>query len=185
MNKTVKIILIIVVTIIIIFIVRACYLSYVYSSYNDIVNHEFDVKSAWSQVEGQYQRRIDIIKNISYNINKTSKNTTSQIQDLTSTVDSLSNIKMDPKDSISIQNYVIAQEIIFERAQSVLELENHLEDFKLQLEGSENRISFSLKSYNEVVTSYNSTIQKFPKSVISKMFGFTNYPMISIPQEAN
>ncbi len=185
MNKTVKIILIIVVTIIIIFIVRACYLSYVYSSYNDLVNHEFDVKSAWSQVEGQYQRRIDIIKNISYNINKTSKNTTSQIQDLTSTVDSLSNIKMDPKDSISIQNYVIAQEIIFERAQSVLELENHLEDFKLQLEGSENRISSSLKSYNEVVTSYNSTIQKFPKSVISKMFGFTNYPIISIPQEAN
>ena len=193
MNKTIKTILIVVVSILIIFIIRACYLTYVYSNYVDLVNQDTEIMNGWTLVKNQYQRNIDIIKTTSNIINKNINHTNLQMQAVVFTADSLSNIKMDTKDSLSMHSYVTAQKKLLEHAllainaefetNPKLESDMLLKEIKIQLNGSDNRINSSLKSYNETVLSYDITIQKFPKSIFAKLFGFTNYPMISIPQE--
>lgn len=44
-----------------------------------------------------------------------------------------------------------------------------------ELAGTENRIAVSRQYYNEAVRTYNTTVQKFPTSIISGISGY--YPM--------
>ena len=37
---------------------------YVTGKYNTLVTHDEQVKTAWAQVENQYQRRLDLIPNL-------------------------------------------------------------------------------------------------------------------------
>ncbi len=46
------------------------------------------------------------------------------------------------------------------------------QDLRVQLEGSENRISVERKKYNEIATQYNITIRTIPTSIIANWFGF-------------
>ena len=41
-----------------------------------------------------------------------------------------------------------------------------------ELAGTENRIAVARRDYNNAVNTYNSSIKKFPTSLISGMFGF-------------
>ena len=102
---------------------------WVYSGYNGLVTQEEEVKTAWSQVENQYQRRIDLIKNVAASAkkyantekeiqlgtanarahNNTAANADQQMQAVAATADSLANVKMDPNDAKSLQQYAAAQ----------------------------------------------------------------------------
>lgn len=53
-----------------------------------------------------------------------------------------------------------------------------------EIAGSENRISFARQKYNEAVTTYNTTIQKFPTSVIANMSGFKEMPYFEADEDA-
>ena len=41
-----------------------------------------------------------------------------------------------------------------------------------ELSGTENRIAVARTDYNNVVTEYNRTIRRFPKSIFAGIFGF-------------
>jgi LemA protein len=41
-----------------------------------------------------------------------------------------------------------------------------------QLEGTENRIAFERKKFNDVVATYNASIRRFPTLITAKIFGF-------------
>ena len=90
---------------------------WVYSGYNGLVTQEEEVKTAWSQVENQYQRRIDLIKNVAASAKKyantekeiqlgtanarahnNTANADQQMQAVAATADSLANVKMDPNE---------------------------------------------------------------------------------------
>ena len=54
-----------------------------YSGYNGLVTQEEEVKTAWSQVENQYQRRIDLIKNVAASAKKYAKHENETFQGVT------------------------------------------------------------------------------------------------------
>ena len=101
------------------------------NSYNGFVEKEQEVEKAWSQVENQYQRRIDLYKNIAATVkayakheretyqgvtnarartNQQQDNADQQMQAIENTADSLAKVKMDPNDPKSMQQYAQAQE---------------------------------------------------------------------------
>ena len=53
-----------------------------------------------------------------------------------------------------------------------MQLQKHILILQSQLEGTENRIATERNRYNEVVRTYNTTIQKFPGLITAKIFGF-------------
>ena len=106
-----------------------------YSFYNGMVTQEEEVKTAWSQVENQYQRRIDLIKNVAASAKKYAKHeqgtfqgvtnarartnvgdqADQQMQAVAATADSLASVKMDPNNAQSMQAYAAAQDKMLEQ----------------------------------------------------------------------
>ena len=52
------------ITLIVIVIIFVSLFSWVKGTYNTMVTQDESVKTAWSQVENQYQRRMDLIPNL-------------------------------------------------------------------------------------------------------------------------
>lgn len=174
---------------------------WVYSGYNGLVTQEEEVKTAWSQVENQYQRRIDLIKNVAASAKKyanTEKeiqlgtanarahnNTASadqQMQNVAATADSLSKVKMDPNDASSLQSYAAAQDKMLEQARLAINVVHEaypelksdklFENLQTQLEGTENRVATERKKFNDTAKEYNISIRRFPKNILANIFGF-------------
>lgn len=54
-----------------------------------------------------------------------------------------------------------------------LKSNQQVSDLMVELEGSENRISVERQKYNNVVKSYNTTVKRFPMSILAGMTGHT------------
>ena len=185
------------------------------SSYNRLVSEEEDVKNAWSQVENQYQRRIDLIKNVAATANKYAKHEQSTQQGVTNarahnnvgeqadqqmnavaaSADSLGRVKMDPNDANSIKQYEAAQNRILEQARLAinvvheaypeLKADKLFENLQVQLEGTENRISTERKKFNDIAKVYNTDIRHFPTNIFAGIFGFKERPYFAAQEGAD
>lgn len=186
-----------------------------YSSYNGFVTQEEEVKTAWSQVENQYQRRIDLIKNVAASANKYAKHeqgtfqgvtnarartnvgeqADQQMQAVAATADSLAKVKMDPNDANSMQAYAAAQDKMLEQARLAinvvheaypeLKADKLFENLQTQLEGTENRVAVERKKFNETAQKYNTNIRRFPGNIMAKIFGFTERPYFAAQEGAD
>jgi LemA protein len=57
-------------------------------------------------------------------------------------------------------------------------------DLQTQLEGTENRIAQARRDYNGVVTDYNVSIRRFPRSIVAGLFGFHGRAVFQAPPAA-
>ena len=151
--------------------------------YNQMVNLDERVGSAWSQVQNQYQRRADLIPNL---VNTVKGAANFEKETLTAVIEArakATSMQISP-DNLTPEN--IAK---FQAAQSQLtgalsrllvtveqypELkanQNFLE-LQSQLEGTENRISVERRNFNETVQQYNSYVRSFPRNLYAGFFGF-------------
>ncbi len=141
---------------------------------NTIPTLDEQVKSAWGQVENQYQRRADLIPNLV----QTVKGYASHEQEtLTAVIEARSkatsiqadaNLVNDPQ---AQQRFMQAQEqlsgalsrlmVVVERYPDLKANQNFLA-LQSQLEGTENRISVARRDYIAAVERFNTEIRTFP-----------------------
>ena len=86
-----------------------------------------------------------------------------------------------PSDPAQLQSYVQAQQglgaalarlmVVVERYPDIKANQNFLQ-LQSQLEGTENRIAVERRKYNEAAQGYNSTIRRFPTSIVANISGF-------------
>lgn len=156
-------------------------------SYNGMVNMSETVSSQWSNVENQYQRRLDLIPNLVNTVkgyaaheqqtfeevvNARAKATQTQInfeQLDEATLKKLNNIQGELSSALSRLMAISENYPDLKANQNFLELQ-------AQLEGTENRIAVERRKFNETVKNYNAYIRQFPKNMIAGMFGFVPKP---------
>lgn len=164
-------------------------------TYNSIVALNQDTQSKWSAVEGQYQRRSDLIPNLVATVKGAAnfEQTT-----LTAVVDArarATQVTVDPTklDADSIAKYQAAQgELSSALGKLLMITENYptltaTENFKelqSQIEGTENRITVARKDFGDAVQIYNTKVSQFPGNIIAKLFGFTAKAYFSADQAA-
>jgi len=154
------------------------------SSYNNMVSLDQSVIQQWAQVENQYQRRADLIPNLVNTVKGYADFEKDVLTKVTEARAKVSQFNITPELLNDPQAFAKFQSLQGELSGALSRLlvtvenypqlkanENFLQ-LQAQLEGTENRISVERKKFNEVVQQYNTTIKRFPASMLAGMFGF-------------
>lgn len=164
--------------------------------YNNLIASEQNVIKQWAQVENQYQRRADLIPNL---VNTVKGYANFEKQVLTDVVEARARVgqfNITPEVLNDPQSFKKFQSIQGELSSALSRLlavvENYPElkanenflQLQAQLEGTENRISVERKRFNENVQEYNTTIKKFPATLLASIFGFSEKQYFAATQGA-
>lgn len=156
---------------------------WVKGAYNNMVTQDEGVKTAWSQVENQYQRRMDLIPNLVNTVKGYAAHEKETLEGVISARAQATQTTIDPSNlnEESLKKFQAAQGelssalsrlmVVMERYPE-LKANQNFSELQAQLEGTENRISVERKRFNEVAQSYNTYIRSFPNNLLSGMFGF-------------
>ncbi|GKI23116.1 hypothetical protein CE91St19_25180 [Odoribacter laneus] len=156
-------------------------------SYNGMVKMSETVSAQWSNVENQYQRRLDLIPNL---VNTVKGYAAHEQQTLTDVVNARAKatqtqINFEQLDEASMQRLNRTQGELSSALSRLMAISESYPDLKAnqnflelqaQLEGTENRIAVERRKFNDTVRTYNAYIRQFPKNIIAGMFGFTPKP---------
>ena len=151
-------------------------------SYNGIRKSNNKVNNAWSLVEGQYQRRTDVFKNIESTVKASAKFEDTVLTKVTRARYVADQIKLDPNNPQTLNDLGKAQQniasqfrIVFENYPT-LQTTQAFRDFQTQIEGTENRIAVARKDFSDAVNNYNNKVTLFPGNLIAGMFRFKEKP---------
>ena len=163
--------------------------------YNDIQRLDEQVKSGWSEVLNQYQRRADLVPNL---VNTVKGFAAQEQQVLTQVTDARARVG-----AIQATPELINDEAAFKRFQEaqanmssalgrlLLVTENYpqlksdanFRDLQAQLEGTENRIAVARNRYIKMVQEYNVLVRQFPVNLTAMMFSYKVKPNFSVENE--
>lgn len=175
----------IVAVIAVIAIIAGLFYKFTVGTYNKIVDLDENVSSAWSQVENQYQRRLDLIPNLVNSVKGYAKHEEelfTSIAEARSKAGGIVNIDSsivdDPQKFAEYQKIQGELSAGLQRLMAVSEnypeLKANQNFLALQdeLAGTENRIATERKRFNDAAKAYNTCIRKFPESLVAERKGF-------------
>ena len=158
-----------------------------YATYNGFVNKEEGLKSAWSNVETQYQRRADLIPNLVNTVKGYAAHETQTLNEVTEARARATSINLSADDLTPerLQQFQQAQAQVRSALGRLIAVSESYPDLKAnrnflelqaQLEGTENRIAVARKDFNAVAQRYNVSVRRFPANLVARMFGFGPKP---------
>ena len=169
MKKTLLIILAVVVLLVL----------FTVGKYNAIVKYDESVKTAWSQVENVYQRRLDLIPNLVNTVKGAAAQESGVLIAVVNARANATKVNIDIKDVKSFAQFQQAQgEVSSSLSKLLAVVENYptlqsiqaFRDLMTQLEGTENRITVERKNFNDAVNTLNIYIRSFPANIVATMF---------------
>lgn len=194
MNNSIKKILI---TVGVIAVVAIALYSCTAGNYNKMVTLDEEVSTAWSQVQNQYQRRMDLIPNLVSTVQGYAKHEAevlTQIAEARAQAGGVVNVDESIlNDPEKFEQYQKIQNQLGASLQRLLAVTENYPELKAnqnflalqdELAGTENRIAVERKNFNEVAKGYNTMIRKFPQSILAGMFGFEKRPYFTASEEA-
>ena len=165
-------------------------------TYNGLVGRRENVSRAWSQVENQYQRRMDLIPNLVATVKGSAKFERGTLQAVVEARSQAGRVTIDKsllEDPAAFKKFEAAQAgltsalsrlmVVVERYPDIKSTQN-FRDLQVQLEGTENRIAVARKDFNEAAQDYNTAIKMFPASAIAGFGGFKERPYFEATQGA-
>ena len=153
------------------------------STYNGFVTRSEKVDNAWSQVENQYQRRLDLIPNLVNTVKGYAAHEQQTFDQVVEARSKATQVVVDAERLTAEQlaEYNEAQGAVgaalgrlmaIGEAYPELKASNNFMELQAQLEGTENRIAVARKDFNEAVKAYNIKTKRFPSNLIANMFGY-------------
>ena len=155
-------------------------------SYNTFVGQEEAIKSQWSQVENQLQRRNDLIPNLVETVKGYAQHEEGVFKDIADARSQLLAAKS-PEEEISAANRqtsALGRLLAISENYPQLKANEQFNRLMDELSGTENRLAVERMRYNEKVQAYDTARRQFPANLTAKMFGFKEYPYFQAPPDA-
>ncbi len=163
--------------------------------YNDIQRSDEQVKSAWSEVLNQYQRRADLIPNLVNTVKGFAAQEQQVLIQVTEARSRVGSIQATPEllnDEAAFRRFQQAQAgmtsalsrlLLVAENYPQLKSDANFRDLQAQLEGTENRIAVARNRYIKAVQEYNVLIRQFPVNLTAMLFGYQVKPSFSVEDE--
>ncbi len=164
--------------------------------YNDFQRLDEQTKSAWSEVLNQYQRRADLVPNI---VATVKGEATFEQETLTKVVEARAKATSIQVTAETLNNPEALKK--FQSAQGELggalsrlmavserypdlKANKGFSDLRVQLEGTENRITVARNRYIQAVQDYNVLVRSVPSNLTAMVFGYQAKPAFAVQNEA-
>lgn len=167
------------------------------STYNNLVKLDVGVENAWSNVQSQYQRRLDLIPNLVNTVKGAAaheEEVLTQVAEARASaggqVNVTADILNDPEAFAKFQQVQdnlassLQRLLMVTESNPVLQANENFLALQDQIEGTENRIATERMKFNEAVSKYNSSIRKFPGNIVASMSGLEKKQMFIASEEA-
>ena len=163
--------------------------------YNTLQQQDEQIKSAWSEVLNQYQRRADLVPNLVNTVKGYAAQEERVLTEVTNARASVGSIKATPElvnDPEAFAKFTAAQaQLTQSLSRLLLVAENYpqlksdqnFRDLQSQLEGTENRIAVARNRYIKSVQEYNVTVRSFPTNLTAMLFKMDVKPNFSVENE--
>src|SRR5438270_2593373 len=145
--------------------------------YNAIQSNDEQVKANWSEVVNQYQRRADLVPNLVNSVKGFAQQEKDVLLGVTNARAKVGSIQATPEvlnDPAAFQKFQQAQGelssalsrllVVSERYPD-LKANQSFRDLRVQLEGTENRITVARNRYIQAVQEYNVLARSFPTNL--------------------
>ena len=165
------------------FIIAIAALSLSSCGYNRLVTSDETCNAKWAQVENAYQRRADLIPNIVATVKGEANFEQETLTKVMEARASATQVKIDPSNMSDedLKKFEDAQYTFggtISRLMSVaesyptLQANQAFRDLRIELEGTENRITVERKNFIDAVQQYNTLRRRFPTNITASLFGF-------------
>ncbi len=163
--------------------------------YNDFQRLDEQTKAGWSEVLNQYQRRADLIPNIVATVKGEAnfeQETLTRVIEARSRATSIQATPELINDPAAFQKFQGAQgELSSALSRLMMVTENYpnlkanqgFQDLRVQLEGTENRITVARNKYIKSVQDYNVLARSFPTNLTAKVFSYEVKPSFTVENE--
>jgi LemA protein len=163
--------------------------------YNAIQTSDEQVKSSWSEVLNQYQRRADLVPNLVNSVKGFAQQEKDVLLGVTNARAKVGSIQATPElinDPGAFAKFTAAQgELTSALSKLLVVTENYpqlksdalFHDLMSQLEGTENRIAVARNRYIKQVQDYNVSIRTLPNNLTAMVFGYKEKPNFAVENE--
>ena len=145
-------------------------------TYNSLVRRRNEVDNAWSQIDVQLKRRLDLIPNLVETVKGYAAHEKTALEAVIAARNMGMAASSDPHAQASADNAMTgALRQLFALSEGYPDLKANQGFVSLQeeLANTESRIAYARQFYGDAVSTYNTAIQKFPNIVFAGMLRFS------------
>ena len=157
---------------------------FIWVTYNSLVTLRIRVDEAWSDINVQLKRRLDLIPNLVETVKGYAKHESGVFEKVTEARAQVMNAK-GVKDTAAAENqFEGALKSLFAVAEAYPDLKanENFKELQNELVDTEDKIQASRRFYNSGVSGLNTKIQTFPANVVAGMFKFTNRDFFDVDE---
>ena len=160
--------------------------------YNDFQRLDEQTKSAWSEVLNQYQRRADLVPNI---VATVKGEAAFEQETLTKVIEArakATSIQVTPETLNNPEAFkkfqaaqgdlgsALSRLMVVSEQYPNLKANQGFSDLRVQLEGTENRITVARNRYIQAVQEYNVLARSFPSNLTAMVFSYQPKPAFAV-----
>jgi LemA protein len=164
--------------------------------YNDFQRLDEQVKSGWAEVLNQYQRRADLIPNIVATVKGEANFEQETLTKVIEARAKATSIQVTPETLNNPEAFskfqaaqgelsgALSRLLVVSEQYPNLKANQGFQDLRVQLEGTENRITVARNKYIKTVQDYNVLTRSFPNNLTAMVFGYNVKPNFAVANEA-
>ena len=164
--------------------------------YNDFQRLDEQTKSSWSEVLNQYQRRADLIPNIvatvkgEANFEQETLTKVVEARAKATSIQATPELVNDPEAFNKFQqaqgelSSALSRLLVVSENYPNLKANQGFQDLRVQLEGTENRITVARNRYIQSVQDYNVLVRSFPSNLTAMAFSYPLKASFTVQNEA-
>jgi LemA protein len=169
----------------IVVVIVLLFIFWIISIYNGLVASRNQTRNAFSQIDVQLKRRYDLVPNLVETVKGYMKHEQDTLEKViaarNSAYTSQQKLASNPGDAAEMKKLMAAEGqlqgslgrlLAVSESYPELRSSENMSRLQEELSSTENKISFARQAYNDSVTSYNTTRESFPQSIIAGSFGF-------------